>query len=241
MPVHAAAGFSALASIFVIGKRRYTSGEHTQPSNLPLVAIGAALLWFGWLGDNPGNAMAADAVATQAFVNTFVAGGLALLVWLLIDWARQGKPGMVGALTGMLAGLVAVTPCAGFVPSWAACTIAVIAAIVCYFAVQLRLKLEWDDALDVWGIHGVGGALGTVLLGVFALASIGGVSGLLNGTGKQLGLQTLAIAIVIAYAFVATCVILKVLSVFEPLKVPDEVQTQGLDEELHGEAAYKLA
>ena len=240
MPVHAAAGFSALASIFVIGKRRYTSGERTQPSNLPLVAIGAALLWFGWLGDNPGNAMAADGIATQAFVNTFIAGGLALFAWLLIDWARQGKPGMVGAVTGMLAGLVAVTPCAGFVPTWAAATIAVIAAVVCYFAVQLRARLGWDDALDVWGIHGVGGALGTVLLGVFALSSIGGVSGLLNGTGKQLGLQTLAIAIVIAYAFVATFVILKVLSAFEPLKVSDHVQTQGLDEELHGEAAYRL-
>jgi len=143
--VHGSAGFAALASLLVVKKRVFAPGEKEQPSNVPLIALGLTLLWFGWLGDNPAGALAADGVAAQAFVNTFLAGGLAMMMWLAIDWARTGKASMVGGLTGVLAGLVGVTPCAGFVRTWAACLIALIAGAVCYCAVQLRSARKWDD------------------------------------------------------------------------------------------------
>ena len=145
--------------------------------------------------------MGANGVATQAFVNTFMAGGLAMGMWLIIDCMRTGKASMIGALTGVLAGLVAVTPCAGYVPTWAACLISIIAGAVCYVAVQFRAKRGWDDSLDVWGVHGVGGVLGSLLVGVFSFASVNGVNGLLAGNVKQFGLQCAGVAIVMAYTF----------------------------------------
>ena len=238
--VHGSAGFAALASLLVVKKRVFAPGEEERPSNVPLIALGLALLWFGWLGDNPAGALAADGVAAQAFVNTFLAGGLAMMMWLAIDWVRTGKAGMVGGLTGVLAGLVAVTPCAGFVPTWAACVIALIAGAVCYYAVQLRSARKWDDSLDVWGVHGVGGLLGTLLVGVFAFASVDGADGLLAGNARQLGLQAAGVAIALTYAFVVALVIYKVVDVVSGMNVSSEVESAGLDEALHGEVAYDL-
>ncbi len=238
--VHGSAGFAALASLLVVKKRVFAPGETERPSNVPLIALGLALLWFGWLGDNPAGALAANGVAAQAFVNTFLAGGLAMMMWLAIDWARTGKASMVGCLTGVLAGLVAVTPCAGFVPTWAACLIALIAGAVCYYAVQLRSARKWDDSLDVWGVHGVGGLLGTLLVGVFAFASVDGVDGLLAGNARQLGLQLAGVAIALTYAFVVALIIYKVVDLVSGMNVSPEVESSGLDEALHGEAAYDL-
>ena len=178
MVVHGAAGFSALASIYVVKKRVFAPGEEEKPSNIPLIAIGLGILWFGWLGEIPANALAANGVAAQAFVNTFIAGGCAMVVWMFTDWVRIGKASMVGSLTGVLAGLVAVTPCAGYVPTWAAVFIALAAAGVCYGAVLLRKRLDWDDSLDVWGVHGVGGLFGSLMVGWFA-------SGAVNGAGSD--------------------------------------------------------
>lgn len=239
--VHGSAGITALASLLVVKKRVFASGEADRPSNVPLFTLGLALLWFGWLGDNPGNALKADGVAAQAFVNTFLAGGLAMLMWLAIDWARTGKVSMVGALTGALAGLVGITACAGFVPTWAACLIALIAGAVCYYAVQLRGALKWDDSLDVWGVHGVAGPLGTLLVGVFAFASVDGVDGLLAGSARQLGLQAAGLAIALTYAFVVALAIYKVVDLVSGMNVSAEVESGGLDEAMHGEAAYDLA
>ena len=239
--VHGSAGFAALASLLIVKKRVFASGETDRHSHVPLFALGLALLWFGWLGDNPGNALKADGVAAQAFVNTFLAGGLAMLMWMAIDWARTGKVSMVGALTGALAGLVGVTASAGFVPTWAACLIALIAGAVCYYAVQLRGTLKWDDSLDVWGVHGVAGPLGTLLVGVFAFASVDGVDGLLAGSARQLGLQAAGLAIALTYAFVVALVIYKVVDLVSGMNVSAEIENSGLDEALHGEAAYDLA
>jgi Amt family ammonium transporter len=241
MVVHASAGFAALASVFAIKKRVFADGEKDAPSNIPLIAIGLALLWFGWLGDNPAGALSANGVATQAFVNTFMAGGLAMGMWLIIDCVRTGKASMIGALTGVLAGLVAVTPCAGYVPTWAACIISIIAGAVCYVAVQFRAKRGWDDSLDVWGVHGVGGVLGSLLVGVFAFRSVNHVDGLLAGNVKQFGLQCAGVAIVMVYTFTVTFGIFKVLDIRQKLHVPGTVQITGLDEELHGETAYDLS
>ena len=240
MVVHGSAGFAALASVWVVGKRVFAAGEDERPSNVPLIAIGLGLLWFGWLGDNPAGAMHANGVAAQAFVNTFIAGGLAMLVWMFTDWVRIGKASMVGALTGVLAGLVAVTPCAGYVPTWAAAFIALAAGWVCYGATHLRAKRGWDDSLDVWGVHGIGGVLGSILVGWFAYASVGGHNGLIAGDGKQFGLQLVGVAITVTYAFGVSFAILKVIDLVASVYVPGKVQIAGLDQELHGETAYDL-
>ena len=241
MVVHASAGFAALASVWVVRKRVFAPGEEERPSNIPLIAIGLGLLWFGWLGDNPAGAMHANGVAAQAFVNTFIAGGLAMLVWMFTDWVRTGKAGMVGALTGVLAGLVAVTPCAGYVPTWAAAFVALAAGWICYGATHLRAQRGWDDSLDVWGVHGIGGLLGSLLVGWFAYASVGGHNGLLAGDGKQFGLQMAGVGIAVGWAFCMSFAILKVVDLVASVQLPHQVQLQGLDEELHGESAYDLA
>ena len=225
----------------MVKKRVFAPGEEEKPSNIPLIAIGLGILWFGWLGDNPANALAANGVAAQAFVNTFIAGGCAMIVWMFTDWVRIGKASMVGSLTGVLAGLVAVTPCAGYVPTWAAVFISLAAGWICYGAVLLRKRLAWDDSLDVWGVHGVGGLFGSVMVGWFAFASVDGASGLMDGHPKQFGLQLAAVGITLVYTFVVTFAIFKVIDVLGHVRVPAAVQVRGLDEELHGETAYDLA
>jgi len=238
--VHVSAGFAALASVFVVGKRKLRAGESTAPHNVAFVALGTGLLWFGWFGFNSGSALAANAVAATAFVNTDIAGSVAMVTWLLVSWKREGKPSMVGALTGAVAGLACITPAAGYVRPWAAAAIGLAAGLVCYGAVVFRQKRGWDDALDVWGCHGVGGLLGVVLTGVFAAKAVNGTSGLIEGNTSQFLWQCAAAAITAVYSFVVTFFILKAVNAFTPVRVPDEIEEKGLDEALHGEKAYDL-
>jgi len=165
---------------------------------------------------------------------------VAMIVWLFISWIHEGKPSITGAMTGAVAGLVAITPAAGYVQPWAAAVIGIITAFVCYGAIQLRAKWGWDDALDVWACHGVGGTLGTILVGVFAASAVNGVSGLIEGNVRQFGIQLLAVMITIVYSFGVTWLILKIQNHFMPIRVPDEVQVKGLDEGEFGEDAYTL-
>ncbi len=236
--VHLSAGMAALASVFVVGKRMVRPGEKFAPHNLAYMALGTGLLWFGWFGFNGGSALAANGVAAIAFVNTNVAAAAGMVCWLLIAWLRDGKPSVSGALTGAVAGLATVTPAAGYVPPGAAVLIGVLAGVVCYGAVQFRLRRDWDDALDVWGVHGVGGGLGTILTGVFALTAINGVRGLLAGGTHQFVVQVAGVAIAAAYAFVVTFGILKLVNLITPVRVSAATEQNGLDAELHGEAAY---
>ncbi len=238
--VHASAGMAALSSVIVVGRRRMRSDEKAAPHNIAFVALGTGLLWFGWFGFNGGSALAANGVAAAAFVNTDIAGSIAMIVWLAIGWAHEGKPSMTGALTGAVAGLAAVTPAAGYVEPWSAAMIGLLAAIICYSAVLIRNAKGFDDALDVFACHGVGGILGTVLCGVFAASAVNGVSGLIEGNVKQFLVQCAGVAICGVYSFVVTYVMLKVIDVFTPIRVPEEVERTGLDVALHGETAYQF-
>jgi Amt family ammonium transporter len=238
--VHISAGFAALASVFIVGKRKILKEEKTQPHNITYVALGTGLLWFGWFGFNGGSALVANGVAAIAFVNTDIAGSLAMVTWLLISWIHEGKPSMTGALTGAVAGLATITPAAGYVEPWAAAIIGVLAAFTCYGAIQLRMKWNWDDALDVWACHGVGGLLGSILVGVFAESSVNGISGLIEGNTHQFAIQVFAALLTAAFAFSATWLILKVINIFTPVRVSDAVEVNGLDEGQFGEQAYTL-
>lgn len=235
--VHASAGFAALASVIYVGSRR---DKASPPNSIPLVAIGTGLLWFGWYGFNAGSELLVDSVTIQAFVNTDLAASVAAITWLVIEWSRDRKPKFVGLLTGIIAGLATITPAAGFVPLWAAAVIGFASGGICYLAVHLKNKLGWDDALDVWGVHGVGGLLGTILLGVFASTAINpnGVDGLIYGNGAFLGKQVVAVICASAYAFIFTYVMLVVINFITRVKVPVEQEDLGLDEALHGEKAY---
>jgi Amt family ammonium transporter len=157
-----------------------------------------------------------------------------------VKWIKEGKPSLIGALTGAVAGLATITPCAGYVRPWAAAIIGVLSAAICYYAVQLRIKLEWDDALDVWGVHGVGGILGSILVGVFAESQVNGISGLIQGNIHQFGVQLLGVIISAVYSFIVTYLILKIINVKESVRVSKEVEAKGLDSAILGENAYDL-
>lgn len=233
--VHCTAGFAALASVIYVGKRTDVA---SPPNSIPLVAIGTGLLWFGWYGFNAGSELDVDYISTLAFLNTDVAASFAAITWLIIEWTREGKPKFVGLLTGAVAGLATITPAAGFVPLWAAMVIGIAAGAVCYLAVQLKNKLGWDDALDVWGVHGVGGLLGTILLGVFASQAINGQSGLIEGDAGFFFKELAAVVISAAYAFIFTYIMLIVINFITPVKVSEADENLGLDAALHGEKAY---
>jgi len=233
--VHATAGFAALASVFYVGKRR---DNQTPPNSIPLVAIGTGLLWFGWYGFNAGSELDVDAISTLAFLNTDVAASFAAITWLVIEWVREGKPKFVGLLTGAVAGLATITPAAGFVPLWAAMLIGIAAGALCYLAVQLKNKWGWDDALDVWGVHGMGGVIGTIALGIFASAAINGQSGLLEGNGSFFMKEMAAVLIGAVYAFIFTYLMLAIINYITPVKVNEHDEDLGLDASLHGEKAY---
>ncbi len=236
--VHATAGFAALASVIYVGKRKIEDkGFH----NIPLVAIGTGLLWFGWYGFNAGSELQVDTITATAFLNTDVAASFAGFTWLIISWLVEGKPKFIGLMTGAVAGLATITPCAGFVPLWAAPIIGMISGIVCYIAVNFKNKMKWDDALDVWGVHGVGGFIGTILLGVFAYESINPVAkggGLLSGNVHFFWTQVVAVVLASVYAFVFTYIMLHVVNFITPVKVTEVDETIGLDETQHGEVAY---
>ncbi len=235
--VHATAGFAALASVIYVGKRR---DKESTPNSVPLIAIGTGLLWFGWYGFNAGSALDVNAVTGLAFLNTDVAASFAAITWLAIEWYFVRKPKFVGLLTGAVAGLATITPAAGYVTLPAACLIGIIAGIVCYVAVHMKNKMGWDDALDVWGVHGVGGCLGTILLGVFASKAMNaaGANGLLNGDSMFFIKQVVAVVSACIYAFVFTYAMLIIINLITPVKVSQADEDSGLDISLHGEKAY---
>jgi Amt family ammonium transporter len=211
-------------------------GEDGKPGSLTLFAIGTAILWFGWFGFNGGSALAANGKAAIAFVNTALAGGVTMLAWLAISWKHIEHPSFAEALTGAVAGFVAITPAAGYVSPWAAVLIGLAAAFVCYGAVQFRRKKGLDDALDVVGVHGVGGILGSLLVGVFAQQAIGGVDGLVAGNAHQLLVQLIGVLAVGAYSAVITFVLLKLINKITPIRASEALEQAGLDTEFHEEA-----
>jgi ammonium transporter, Amt family len=237
--VHATAGFAALASVLYVG-RRYV--VENKPHNVPLIALGTGLLWFGWYGFNAGSELRVDAVTAAAFLNTDIAASFAAIVWLLIEWAYGRQPKFIGLLTGAVAGLATITPAAGYVSPTTAVIIGCSAGIVCYFAVALKNRMGWDDALDVWGVHGVGGFLGIVLLGVFGstLWNPSGSNGLVYGGGAFFVKQVTAAIIASVWAFGFTYAFLWLINIVTPTKVTQEDEEQGLDIKLHGEEAYPL-
>ncbi len=235
--VHVTAGFAALASVLFVGERK---NKNAKPNSIPLVAIGTGLLWFGWYGFNAGSELQVDHITAQAFLNTDVAASFATIAWLLIEWKKERRPKFVGLMTGAVAGLATITPAAGFVPVWAAAIIGLVSGIGCYYAVALKNKLKWDDALDVWGVHGIGGFIGTILLGVFASAKLNpaGADGIIYG-GTNFFLLQLGSAVGAAiYAYLFTYAMLWVINKITVVRVSDEHETTGLDKALHDEDAY---
>lgn len=233
--IHTSAGVAALVSVLVLGARKM-NGEEGKPASLTLFAIGTAILWFGWFGFNGGSALAANGKAAIAFVNTALAGGVTMITWLAISWNHSKHPSVAEALTGAVAGFVAITPAAGYVAPWAAVVIGFAAAFVCYGAVQFRRKKGLDDALDVVGVHGVGGILGSLLVGVFAQQAIGGVDGLVAGNAHQLLVQLIGVLAVGAYSAVITFVLLKLINKITPIRASEALEQAGLDTEFHEEA-----
>jgi Amt family ammonium transporter len=235
--VHASAGFAALASVLFVGQRRFPDAPH----NIPFIALGTGLLWFGWYGFNAGSELKVDDITSLAFLNTDLAASFAAVTWLFVEWWNAKKPHFVGLLTGAVAGLATITPAAGFVPIYASVIIGIAAGVVCYYAIQLKNARKWDDALDVWGVHGVGGLLGIILLGVFAGTAVNpsGAQGLIHGTATFFGKQIAAGVGCSLYAFLFTYVMLKVIDVITPVRVTEEHE-RGLDEAMHGETAYSI-
>lgn len=235
--IHTAAGFSALATAKYLGKRKMPAGEsESSPVSLPLVALGAGLLWFGWFGFNAGGAYAADALAAYAFTNTMLAGSIAMLVWMFWEWRESGRTTFSGVLVGAVAGLATITPASGYVEPMAALAIGAIGATACYHAKHVQKALGVDDTLEVWRAHGVGGMTGALLIGILASSSINKVA----ASAGQFGVQLLAVVIVAVYASVVTFILLKILDMLGILRVSPDVQLKGLDEVQVGESAYHL-
>ncbi len=237
--VHNIAGMAALASVLYVGRRKVLD---RGPHSIPLVALGTGLLWFGWYGFNAGSEFRVDSVTASAFLNTDIAASFAACAWMLVGWMNEKRPKFLGLLTGAVAGLATITPAAGYVSPSTAALIGIIAGVVCYYAVELKNKLHWDDALDVWGVHGVGGALGIVLLGVFADKAFNptsGTNGLLLGNTHFFMIQLAAVAFSSVWAFAFTYGMLYLINLVTPVKVEDGVEEIGLDEGLHGERAYE--
>ncbi len=237
--VHATAGMAALASVFFVGKRENTKNE---PHSIPLIALGTALLWFGWYGFNAGSELRVDSITALAFLNTDVAASFAAVVWLAIDWKITGKPKFVGMLTGAVAGLATITPAAGYVNTATAALIGSFASIICYLAVNLKNKLKWDDALDVWGVHGVGGITGVILLGIFSSSAVNPTApdGLLYGGFAFFNKELVAVLFAAAYAFVVSYTMLFLINKITPVRIDSKEQLTGVDEIMHGENAYLM-
>jgi Amt family ammonium transporter len=237
--VHVNAGIAALAAALLYGRRMGYGKEPMEPHNIPFVVLGAGLLWFGWFGFNAGSAVASNGLAGNAFVVTHVATAAAALTWVAWSWALTGKPSVVGAAAGAVAGLVAITPASGFVDAMPALAIGAGAGTLCYLAVRLRVMVGLDDSLDVVGVHGVGGAWGALATGIFAATAVNPLgSGLIDGNGSQVGEQLLAIGATMAYSFIVTLVILKVLDLVMGLRVSDDEEQVGVDVSQHGERGY---
>ena len=240
--VHVTAGFSALVACVMVGARKGFPENVQPPHSTVLTLVGTGMLWVGWFGFNAGSGLKANEAAVMTLVVTHLSASIATLVWMAIEWVKFGKPSVLGAATGSIAGLAAITPASGSVGPMGALAIGAASAILCfYFATVLKQKLRYDDSLDVFGVHGVGGFLGTVLCGVFVAKSMGGM-GLAEGMtiGSQVGVQFAAAAITAVYSMIATVVILLVVKAFVGLRVNDEVESRGLDLGEHGERGYIL-
>jgi len=238
--VHATAGFAALASVIYVGRRR---SMNTRPNNLPLMAIGTALLWFGWYGFNAGSELQVNGITSLAFINTDISASVAAVTWLAIEWTTGNKrPTFAGLLTGSIAGLATVTPAAGYITYEMAFVTGILASIVCYAAVKLKNKMGWDDALDVWGVHGVGGLLGTILLGLFASKAINpnGANGLFFGGSDFFMKELIAVVGTSIYAFIFTYLMLVLINKITRVKVTAEEEELGLDSSFHGETARDI-
>ncbi len=238
--VHVTCGAAALAAILVIGPRKGYGRDSFMPHNLPMTMLGTGLLWFGWFGFNGGSALAADGVAATAFVATHLAGMAGMAAWTSVEWLKLGKPTTLGAASGAIAGLATITPAAGFVGPNAAIVIGLIAGVVCHYAVSMKGKLGYDDSLDVVGIHGVGGLIGSLLLGVFASKAVNpaGVDGLLAGSASQLLAQIIGVVVVGVYAFVVSWILVKVINAMMGMRLSEENEVQGMDYSEHAETAY---
>jgi Amt family ammonium transporter len=237
--VHISSGVAALVAALVLGPRVRRESERFEPHDVRLAVIGAGLLWFGWFGFNGGSALGANGAAANAIVVTNTAAGMAALTWVTVSWLHKGTPSVVGAISGAVAGLVAITPASGFVDASAAIVIGMAAGATCYGAILLRERLKVDDALDVWAVHGVGGTLGAILTGVFALTAVGGAAGLIDGNAGQVGKQFIAVASTWIYSGIVTFIILKVVDHFVGLRVEEAEETAGLDSSQHGEVAWQ--
>jgi len=241
LAIHVNAGIAALAAVFVFGKRKGYGTEPMEPHDITMVVLGAALLWFGWFGFNAGSAGGATGQAVSALVNTNTAAATAALTWTLLSWWVSGKPSVVGAAAGAVAGLVAITPASGYVQPMESIAIGFGAGALCYFAVRLRARIGMDDSLDVIGVHGVGGVWGALSTGVFAAAAVSGLpyaDGLIHGHAQQMWDQSIGIVAVVGYSFIVTFVILKVLDFVWGIRVSEEEEDLGLDVTQHGERAY---
>ncbi len=238
--VHVTCGAAALAGVLVLGPRRGYGKTSFMPHNLPMTMLGTGLLWFGWFGFNGGSALAVDEVAATAFVATHLAGMAGMAMWVVMEWSTQGKATTLGAASGAISGLATITPTAGFVGPNAAILIGLLAGVFCFLAVNIKTRLKLDDSLDVVGIHGVGGVVGTLCLGIFASTAVnpGGVDGLLAGNAVQLWIQFKGVMIVGAYTFVISWILFKVINATLGLRLTDEAEVMGMDSSEHSETAY---
>jgi len=237
--VHISSGVTGLVAALILGKRSGYGKEPMAPHQLPMTVLGAGLLWFGWFGFNAGSALAANGTAAMALVTTNTSTAAGALAWVATEWLHRGKPTILGAASGAIAGLVAITPGAGFVSPMSSIIIGIGGGVLCYIAVSiLKAKLGYDDSLDAFGCHGIGGIWGAIATGIFADAAVGGTDGLIYGNAAQVGIQAVGVVVTIVLAVVATFVILKLVGIFTPLRVTAEEEEVGLDISLHGEEAY---
>jgi Amt family ammonium transporter len=235
--VHLNAGIAGLVACVMLGKRRGYGSENLAPFDLSLAVIGTGLLWVGWFGFNGGSALGANGRAGFAILATHLAACAGVLTWMLLEWFDRGKPSVLGMISGAVAGLGTITPASGFVLPWHGIVIGIAAGAICYWAcTKLKTKLGYDDSLDVFGVHGIGGATGTILAGVFAVSAVGDASGLIEGQSNLLLSQLYGVGVTLVWSGLATFVLLKVIGFFLPLRVRDEDERMGLDLSLHGEA-----
>jgi Amt family ammonium transporter len=240
--VHITSGVSALVAALVLGRRRGYGTEPIEPHDATMVVLGASLLWFGWFGFNAGSALSSGGLAANAFVVTNTAAAMAALTWMTVSWLHKGAPSVLGAAAGAVAGLVAITPASGFVDVSASILIGLGAGVFCYVGIQFAKRLKIDDALDVFGVHGIGGAWGALATGIFATVAVNsaGADGAAYGNFAQLGTQAIAVLASVTYSAVMTFVILKVINVFVELRVPETDEVVGLDASQHRETAYQI-
>ena len=238
--VHISSGVSALVAVLIVGKRKGHGHDYMPPHNMTMTLLGASILWFGWFGFNGGSAIASGALATSAFVVTHIAAASATVSWIMIEWARRGKPTLLGAASGCVAGLVAITPASGFVGPLSGLVIGLGAGVLCYYGVNLKNKFGLDDSLDAVGIHGVGGTFGALATGLFASRAINpaGADGLFFGNPSLLGIQAISVLAAVVFAFGMTWIILKVLDKTMGLRVNPDQELEGLDLSQHGESGY---